>query len=193
MTSATEVPAFGLRPGDHICGFYSGSSARDALATAWMDEGVRAGHKCVCFLDDSPALRHRMRDRLPRQRDQVEFRGVDDAYVPAGRFCKDTMLGRLEEAVAGATAAGYPGVRLLGDMSWVIRPGVDTKAVFDYEAEVNALSPRHPASFVCLYDLDRFDGALVIEVLRTHAKVLLNGLVITNPYHTGPGSGVGRA
>lgn len=191
MPPAAEMPAPGLRRGEHICGFYSGPDARDSLTAAWMDEGVRAGQKCVCFFDDSPVLRDRMVAELPRRRGQIEFHGVDEAYVPTGRFCKEAMLSRLEAAIDRADADGYADVRLLGDMSWVIRPGVDTKDVFAYEAEVNALSPRHRASFVCLYDLDRVDGDLVIEVLRTHAKVLVNGLVIANPYHVGPGSRVG--
>jgi DcmR-like sensory protein len=184
MTVTAAPEALGLRQGDHICGFYTGEAARDELTAMWVAEGARAGHKCVCFVEDSPVLRRRFDAEIPEQVEHVEFRNVEDAYLPGGTFCKDTMLARLQESVTEATDAGYPGVRLLGDMSWVIRDGVDTSEVWAYEAEVNALSPQHPAFFICLYDLDRFDGSLVIEVLRTHAKVLLNGLVINNPYYT---------
>jgi len=187
---AAQPDGLGLLPGDHVCGFYSGAAARDDLTAAWVAEGARWGQKCVCFLEESAVLRDRFSDRIPGQMRHVEFQDVDDAYLPNGSFCKETMLTRLHDSVAAAWEAGYQDVRLLGDMNWVIRPGVDTKEVFAYEAEVNALSPRQRASFICLYDLDRFDGALVIEVLRTHAKVLLNGVPINNPYYTAPGTGL---
>lgn len=183
----------GLLPGDHVCGFYSGAAARDELTAAWVTEGARSGQKCVCFIEESSLLRERFETRIPAQLRHVEFWDVDDAYLMNGSFSKETMLARLNDAVAAAWEAGYQDVRLLGDMSWVIRPEVDTAEVFAYEAEVNALSPRHRATFVCLYDLDRFDGALVVEILRTHAKVLLNGLAINNPYFTQPRPDVVRA
>jgi hypothetical protein len=178
----------GLLPGDHVCGFYSGKAACDELTAAWVTEGARSGQKCVCFVEESATLRDRFANGIPAQLRHIEFCDVDAAYLPNGTFSKETMLNRLHESVSAAWDAGYRDVRLLGDMSWVIRSGVDTSEVFAYEAEVNALSPKQRATFVCLYDLDRFDGALVVEVLRTHAKVLLNGLAIANPYFTAPPS-----
>lgn len=181
---ALRPDGLGLLPGDHVCGFYSGSAARDELTAAWVTEGARSGQKCVCFIEGSALLREQFETRIPGQLRHVEFCDVDDAYLANGSFSKQTMLTRLNDSVAAAWEAGYQDIRLLGDMSWVIRPGVDTEEVFAYEAEVNALSPRQRATFVCLYDLDRFDGALVVEVVRTHSKVLLNGLAIDNPYFT---------
>ena len=185
----------GLDPGDHVCGFYNGSQIRDELAAAWVSEGVAAGQKCVCFVDSSVELRDRLADVLdpagqPGARSgasaRVEFCDADAAYAPGGRFCKEAMLRRLESSVTAAIGEGYSQVRLLGDMSWVIRNGVDTKTVFAYEAEVNEFCPRYPQFVLCLYDLDHFDGSLVIDVLRTHPKIILNGMFIHNPYYLPP-------
>jgi hypothetical protein len=182
----------GLDPGDHVCGFYNGSNIRDELTAAWVSEGVAAGQKCVCFVDSSAALLGRLADDLALPDTpggavgRVEFCDADAAYAPGGRFCKDAMLRRLEDSVTGAMGEGYSQVRLLGDMSWVIRNGVDTKTVFAYEAEVNEFCPRYPQFVLCLYDLDHFDGSLVIDVLRTHPKIILNGMFIHNPYYLPP-------
>lgn len=177
----------GLDPGDHVCGFYNGALMRDELTAAWVSDGVAAGQKCVCFVDSTAALLGRLADDLgeaaPAAAGRVEFCDADAAYVPAGRFCKDAMLRRLEASVTAAIDEGFAQVRLLGDMSWVIRSGVDTKAVFAYEAEVNEFSARYPQVVMCLYDLDHFDGSLVIDVLRTHPKIILNGMFIHNPYY----------
>lgn len=177
----------GLDPGDHVCGFYNGSGIRDELTAAWVADGVAAGQKCVCFVDSTASLLGRLAGDVDTAGPgRVEFCDADAAYAPGGRFCKDAMLRRLEDSVTGAIDEGYAQVRLLGDMSWVIRSGVDTRTVFAYEAEVNEFCPRYPQFVLCLYDLDHFDGSLVIDVLRTHPKIILNGMFIHNPYYLPP-------
>jgi hypothetical protein len=189
-TIPAGIAELGLSPGDHVCGFYNGSQVRDEVTAAWVKEGALAGHKCVCYFDDSDELVRRIDAEVSEGIRHVEFCDAEGSYAPEGRFSKEAMLARLESAVVEAVGEGYSRVRLLGDMSWIMRLGVDTDTVFAYEAEVNAISPRHPASFMCLYDLDRFDGSLVMEVLRTHSKILLNGMVIQNPYYVPPGAPV---
>jgi hypothetical protein len=39
---------------------------------------------------------------------------------------------------------------------------------------------------MCFYDLDRFPGDIVVDVLKTHPKVLMNNMVIENPYYVEP-------
>lgn len=39
---------------------------------------------------------------------------------------------------------------------------------------------------MCLYDLKKFGAEMLVEVLRTHPKVLLDGTVIDNPQYLHP-------
>jgi hypothetical protein len=39
---------------------------------------------------------------------------------------------------------------------------------------------------LCLYALDSFSGELLVDVLKTHPKVLLAGMVLDNPYYLEP-------
>ena len=39
---------------------------------------------------------------------------------------------------------------------------------------------------MCLYDLDLFDGQVVVNLLRTHPKLLLCGSLLDNPYYLEP-------
>ena len=36
---------------------------------------------------------------------------------------------------------------------------------------------------MCLYNLDLFDGETVMYVLKTHPRIFVNGMIITNPYY----------
>jgi hypothetical protein len=36
---------------------------------------------------------------------------------------------------------------------------------------------------MCLYNLDLYDGEMVMYVLKTHTRIFVNGLIIDNPYY----------
>jgi hypothetical protein len=39
---------------------------------------------------------------------------------------------------------------------------------------------------VCLYDLERFGGGIVVDLLKTHSRVLMGGMLLENPYCMSP-------
>jgi hypothetical protein len=39
---------------------------------------------------------------------------------------------------------------------------------------------------LCLYDLARFDGENLVDILKTHPTVLVGGMVLDNPYYLEP-------
>jgi hypothetical protein len=67
----------------------------------------------------------------------------------------------------------------------IVRNGVDVAEWFAAEAELNGLVPDHPHFFFCLYDVDLFDGGTIMYVLRTHPRVYVNGILISNPHYQG--------
>ena len=45
-----------------------------------------------------------------------------------------------------------------------------------------------PAAFCCVYDLQRFGAEVLIDSLRTHPVVVVDGMVRDNPYYIDPGA-----
>ena len=39
---------------------------------------------------------------------------------------------------------------------------------------------------ICSYDVTKFDGAFIIDILRTHPMVLLGGILQQNPFFIPP-------
>ena len=54
------------------------------------------------------------------------------------------------------------------------------------ESEMNRFLPLFPQVILCLYDIGRFGGGIVVDLLRTHPRMLLGGMVIENPYYMSP-------
>jgi DNA-binding CsgD family transcriptional regulator len=63
-------------------------------------------------------------------------------------------------------------------------PGWDD--LFRYEAAASEAVEQMPAILMCLYDLQTLGADMLVEVLRTHPKVLLDRTVIDNPHCAHP-------
>jgi hypothetical protein len=191
------APGVSLVPGDHICAFYRGREQRDDVLLPFLREGIRAGDKCLCVLDDPDVERVVGPLSLvvdvegSRRCGQVELLTSDEAYLPDAVFRPDRMIDFWEVCVGDAlNQAGYDFVRAVGEMTWALRdlPGVEY--LVRYEAELNRFLPRYPQVILCLYDLERFtDGHMLMELLRTHPKVLMSGQLLENPWYLAPDAG----
>ena len=181
---ATDMPDLGFQAGDHVCAFYSGGSASlHDVVVDYVSRGLRAGDKCICFINTPSPVRDRIPGELMPRDDILQFFTEEEGYLPAGHFSKDAFISNLETMVKGVLSDGYDRVWLVGDVSVVAREAVDMKMWFTAETEMTELAPRYPQFIMCLYDLDLFDGEMVMYVLKTHPRIFVNGMIITNPYY----------
>ncbi len=193
MTAETtrEVLGLQLAIGDHICGFYRRPSERDDILIPFLVEGLKAGSKCTCVVDSCTPD-----DVLARMSEQIEvdpyvsvsqLEVLDSAgtYLADGGFLPERMLS-FWEGKARHSAAGDGTARNIGDMSWAHRSEGMVSDLIGYENELNRIMSNFPQVNLCLYDLTRCSGELIMDVLKTHPKALLGGMVIDNPYYLEP-------
>ena len=179
-----------LQAGDHLCAFYRQPAERDLILVPFLAGGLAEGSRCTCVVDScSPAevlgaLTEYVDVERHLDEGRLEVLDSDETYFARGGFLPEEMLSFWE---ARATAAAGTGVvRNIGDMSWAHRdrPGVDRLAL--YESALNRVMGARPQVNVCLYDLSRCSGQLVVDVLKTHPKAMLGAMVIDNPYYIHP-------
>ena len=187
------IPGVGaVRPGTHFCALYSGPVERDRLLYPFLDEGLRQGDKCLCLIDDvEPAL---VRDRAvgqpgakySRRSAQLDVERASDAYLRSGEFSLEGMMSFISTTLDAATRDDFDLLRFAGEMSWVLPgpPGWDE--LFRYESALNRAVEQMPAILICLYDLQKFGADMLVQVLHTHPKVLLDRTVIDNPHYLPP-------
>lgn len=186
----TGLPGVSMVPGDHICAFYRGNDQRDDVLVPYLRAGLLSGEKCISVVDlvDPQWLATAVEDVPQRAAGQLTLHRSEQTYLVGGRFRMEHMLAFWDEGTIAALDAGdYDFVRLSGEMTWALRqaPGVDQ--LVPYEAALNRSLPRYPRVALCMYDLERFtDGELVLDILRTHPKVLMGGAVIDNPWYVEP-------
>ena len=192
---AFGIPDVWLVPSDHLCAFYRGADERDALLIPYLREGVESGDRCLCVVDGtSPeavlaSLAEEVElDLRPRLADgQIEILPSRDAYLRDGAFTAEAMMAFWEEHIGVPSRHGGSSLtRAVGEMTWTLRnlPGVED--FIAYEAELNRFLPRYPQVILCLYDLEHFTGECLLDILKTHPKVLMWGMVMENPFFVDP-------
>ena len=186
----------------HIAAFFRSREEEYEVLRSYIREGIDAGEKTVHICD--PSLKHDHLQHLETmgvpitdctRTGQLEVLGWNDAYLKEGRFDGDTMMALLEEVVTTSRAEGFSRVRMMGHMEWILedRPGVTLDRVIDYELRVNQLLNRLQQPAICVYDLNRFSGAAVIEVLRAHPFAIIGGVLRENSFYVPPEEFLGNS
>ncbi len=203
--AAREVLGLQWRVGDHICGFYRQASERDEILIPFLVEGLKAGAKCTCVVDsctpgDVLASMSEHIEVEPYLSDcQLEVLDSYGTYLADGGFLPERMLkfweGKARQSLGDARQSlgdesprpdGPMQARNIGDMSWAHRDESVVSDLMGYESELNRIMSNFPQVNLCLYDLTRCSGDLIMDVLKTHPKALLGGMVIDNPYYLEP-------
>ena len=178
--------------GDHICGFYRKPSERDDILIPFLVDGLKAGDKCTCVVDSCTPddVLASMSEQLEVEPYvsvcQLEVLDSYGTYLADGGFLPERML-KFWEAKARQSPAGTGRFRPEHRRHELGAP----RPVGGHRPDrlrVRA-QPDHvelPQVNLCLYDLTRCSGDLIMDVLKTHPKALLGGMVIDNPYYLDP-------
>jgi DNA-binding CsgD family transcriptional regulator len=181
-----------IRPGTHMCALYSGPAERDKLLFPFMREGIREGDKCLYLIDDAePAAVHdritsRQNGHSRRESEQLEVDRASDMYLRSGRFSVEQMTSFLSGRLTEVAETEFLLLRAAGEMTWVLPQPQGAEDFFVYESAVNQIVEDKPAVFMCMYDLQRCGVSMLVDVLKTHPKVLLDGMVLENPNYLTP-------
>lgn len=118
---------------------------------------------------------------------QLQIVEWNKSYFHGGAFEEEAALQVIDQLLTDAREQGYPRARLLGDMDWVLENRLGTENCASYEARLNDMVIHHPEDVVvCAYDLSRFGGSAVLDVMRTHPTAIVGGILQQNPFYTDP-------
>jgi len=177
----------------HICAFFNSLDEEHRVLRSFIKDGFARGDKAFHLVD--PDL---WDDHLRRLAEagidvgqamgtgQLVLRRWQDAQLRGDRFDQDAMLALLEEVLQSGAASGYPLTRLVAHMEWALldKPGVDD--LLEYETRINYVLPKYDDPVICTYDLSKFSGGVVMDIMRTHPVVIIGEVLQENPFFVPP-------
>ena len=184
----TEVRRFG-----HVCAFFRNREEEYRVLLPLAKEGFERGEKVFHIVDPEHLTERLCRLReagispdAARRPDQLEVRVWEEAHLRGGHFDQDAMTTLLEGILAGANANGFARTRLWSNQEWAIGDNPGVEDLLEYEIRVNYFLPKYDDLVVCVFDLSKFGGSIVMDILRTHPIVILGGNLQENPFYVPP-------
>lgn len=177
----------------HVCAFFDSSQQEYACIAPFFAEGLAQGEQVISIRDADACAGHlqALRELIPAPldgaiaRNQLRVLAAEESYLGDGPFESDRMF-NMVDGMLRDSRAGFARVRTCGDMSWALEHLSGMDELMTYEARVNELTLEHDCTMMCVYDIDRFSGQDVIDVLATHPVVIMGDRLYENPYYVQP-------
>src|SRR3569832_3002249 len=85
------------------------------------------------------------------------------------------MMAALDVMIRDHAASGRPPVRLVGQMGWVFSSPPGIEQLVAYEASGNEVLNRGKTPTVCVYDVRKLSGSMMMDLLRAHPLTVGGG------------------
>lgn len=178
----------------HVCAFFEGDEEAYRVLLPFIADGFKCGHKAVHVVRAGQEAAHlghlaSMGIDVPAARatGQLDVRRDTDTYLADHRFDCDRMLAAFEAMASSSGNGGFPLSRIVCDMDWATDHLPDFDALIEFEARVNDVWSRHDDVVICIYDVRKLSGDMVIDIMRTHPMVLIGDTLQENPFFIPPG------
>jgi hypothetical protein len=169
----------------HACAFVNGLDEERAVIDPFFVEGMLRGEKAVYIVDPKQREAHqaRLAESAPSA-DLLDVTTWNEAHLRGGSFDQDRMMSSLDDSIREHAATGRPPMRIVGQMGWVFSspPGIDQ--LIAYEASVNEVLNRGKTPTICVFDVRRLSGSMMMDLLRAHPLTVMNGVLHENPFYT---------
>ena len=179
--------------GTHMCLIFTKEEERKDSLLKYLLSGLKGGERTACF--SGKVTEDELRDYFSengisyderKDHNAIKLSGTSEVYFDEGTFDPDRMIDLLTTYYDEAIEMDFPAARVIGEMSPEVEkvPGGDR--LLEYEAKVSILQEDHPVTAVCQYDANVFDGATIMNVLKIHPQMIVNGMVVQNPFFIDP-------
>ncbi|GGM08039.1 MULTISPECIES: MEDS domain-containing protein [Micromonospora] len=171
----------------HLCWAYDDPSAFVARAGEFVDEGLTTGQRVWYVADDGPppALRRLAGLTEAIRRDAVRVVPLSTTYLGARRVDPQAQVSAYAALTEQALAAGFTGLRVVADVTSLVRGPAERAAFARYEHLVDRYMRARPMSALCAFDRRVLGDRAVDELACLHPET--NASVLFRLFAAGPG------
>ena len=184
---------FELRQRRHVCAFFNSDEEAYHVLLPFIADGFSCGHKAVHLLNPGERANHVARlsqagidTQAAEKSGQLELGTNTDAYLSQGRFDQDRMIEVFTALASGNVRGAYPLSRIVCHMDWAAEGRSHIDDLIEFEARVNDVWCQHDDVVICVYDLAKFGGDTVVDIMRSHPLVIIGGILHENPFFVPP-------
>jgi len=194
-TTVAPIPFAGSMLGSyrHVCAFFSSPQEEYGTLLPFVRDGLERGERAFHVLPSQYREEHLEQLRsggidvvAAQRRRQLEVATPQETYLRGGRFDKNAMLALIQETLKTGTTLGFALTRLVAHAESVLEDWSNVNDWIEYETRVNEVLPRYSDPVICTYDTNLLNGAIAVDILRTHPVAIIGGLLHENPFFVPP-------
>ena len=175
--------------GTHMCLIYKDDEERENVISQYLRKGLLNNEKVSYFAfkaSKEEIVTFLKKSGVVVNEQNLDVLSAEETYCPNGKFVPEVMLETLRQYYNASIEKGYKSCRVSGEMHWALQQISGSERLMEYEALVNNVLVTHPVTAVCQYDARKFNGETIIDCLKVHPYMIINGQVIENPYYMSP-------
>jgi hypothetical protein len=184
MTDIGAAVLDGPPEGTHLAVLFNHAGERETLLTRYLAGAVRRGEGAVCVTAEAAEELTGSLRRAAGPAAEVAVVPTADSYLRGGEFSAQFMAGWVADLVRQNPPGGPERQCIAGVLDWF--GDLDASGFEDlyrYESTLNLLAPTIRHTLACFYDLQVLPAAQVVNVLRTHPRVVVSGCVWDSPFY----------
>jgi len=165
--------------GTHLCFFYDSINDYFDILKPYIKAGLENNEFCSWIipknLETEKALEI-LQTAIPnldcyQRKRQIEILQYSECYLNKGRFDGDAVITNWGNKLDKALSAGFDGLRVEGDVSWV---GTNRWRLFkDYESEIGNVIFNKKILVICSYPLKKIGASKIIDIIENHQFALI--------------------
>jgi len=180
--------------GVHIAGLYETEKERDEIIFGFLGTGALSGDLQLYAVAERTRENFKVEfsEKWPEAGKMLGDSSVfqlstpKELYYPDGVFSPIAMDEGLENFYKESQENGIINVRATAEMVWALEAIPGRELLMVYESRLNYFIPGKPWISICLYNVTKFPGATIMNVLRTHPYTINRGVLMGNPYYQDP-------
>jgi signal transduction histidine kinase len=165
--------------GTHLCIFYDSLNDYFDITKPYIKAGLENNEFCSWVIPkglETEKAFEILQTAIPniefyQKKNQFEILSHSECYLNKGRFNGETVITNWKNKLDNARSAGFDGLRIEGDISWV---GPNRwKTFMDYESKVENTIFNNNILAICSYPLDKIGAREIIDVMENHKFALI--------------------
>ncbi|MEJ8840005.1 MEDS domain-containing protein [Ramlibacter sp. AN1133] len=164
----------------HACAFFESYDEEYRTLLPFANECVRCNSRCFHLHNPEQASeRANLLLQAGATSDGVagaqEMRPWEETTVHGGAFNMNDMLALFRELVTSGS--------VWANMEWALRESTGADDFIEFEARINPVISAHNVFVICTYQAGRHQPAVMLDVLRAHPMIVVEGKVEPNPLY----------
>jgi hypothetical protein len=182
-------------PESHVCALIEDGDEPATLFAPFLRDGLELGERVVAIAGPGSLDKHRHElEALQTDTGRCEAAGrlqlLPWTQVQGASHEGFDALGTLEtlSGILGRTVGNAsPATRLLAEIDWIVALAGGSDAVAKYEQGLDQLVQHNGKIAVCVYDVSRLSGHLLIQLLSAHPLTWTRGQLVPSPFYRSAG------